>query len=123
MQIGKLYPSYERKNPAKHQFVAACSLYQNTNDIAYYNEAKQFQALAKGRQNWPVLNWDNPYWLGMLCLARSAPSASERSDARDIIYNSMLKGWFQTAAPLIRCVSSATAASPKTWPCLYKAPS
>lgn len=116
LQIGSLYPSYELRQPAKHRFVAACALYQATGDITYYNQAKNYQEIAKDRQYWPVLNFDNPYWLGLLCIARSAPTAKERTDARDTLYKQLLQDWFESKTykgtgkkPLIKCAPAPPA--------------
>lgn len=107
MQIGRLYPSYEPLDPSKHQFLAACSLYQATGEARYWKETQTYQQLSQNRQGWPVLNFDNPYWQGLLCVARSSPEPRERSTARDTIYARMLQRWIDDDSRYLLCASTS----------------
>lgn len=99
MQIGTLYPSYQKDKPAQHQFYAACAIYQATADTTYLDMALQLRVDSVEREGWPVINWDNPYWLGIMCIAHSGPSAEIRATAMARL-ETMFMTWINELAPI-----------------------
>lgn len=60
-----------------HQLWAACALYQATGQTRYWAMTKALYLNmgedAGGRRlYWPIANYDNPLWYGLMCMAQSS---------------------------------------------------
>lgn len=90
LQASQLYPLDEDVPPQVygHQLWAACALYQATGEEEYWNDTlaiytRYFNALAPVDRSPlfnPSANYRNPLWYGLLCMAQSAPDASNIAD-------------------------------------------
>ena len=90
MQASQLYPLDEVEEGEgdfqvfSHQLWAACTLFQATNDMKYWNDtleiySRYFNAIdsVDGSPLFtPAANYRHPQWFAMLCMAQSAPEAS-----------------------------------------------
>jgi hypothetical protein len=76
MQASRLYPISDPLNVQAHQLWAACALYQATGQSRYWAMTATLYANmdsdAGGRRlYWPLANYDNPLWYGLMCMAQS----------------------------------------------------
>lgn len=83
MQASDLYPISDPEYVFAHQFWASCTLFQLTQEEAFWNqtEALYLRWINNGEEGidrlfFPVANFDNPVFYGLLCMAQSAPSAT-----------------------------------------------
>ena len=77
VQASQLYPISSANNVQAHQLWAACALYQTTGQTRYWAMTKAlYQNMgedAGGRRlYWPIANYDNPLWYGLMCVAQSS---------------------------------------------------
>jgi hypothetical protein len=92
MQIGVLYPSYERRRPWKHQFVA-CSLYQAWTSTRS-TKPRPIRPLATNKQYWLLQPLTTPIGTD---IALRGPRLLTQSLRVDALYDGMLQGWFYAA--------------------------
>ena len=79
MQASQLYPLSAAANTQAHQLWAACTLYQATGQSRFWAMTTALYANAGfpaggNRLFWPVANYDNPLWFGVMCMAQSGRS-------------------------------------------------
>lgn len=91
MQASQLYPLDEGSplQVRSHQLFAACALFQATGELRYWNDTLTlydlyFDALDQDLLDSPLYNpsanYRNPQWYALLCMAQSAPDASNIAD-------------------------------------------
>ena len=91
VQASQLYP-LDKDSPLQvrsHQLFAACALFQATGELRYWNDTLTlydlyFDALDQDLLDSPLYNpsanYRNPQWYALLCMAQSAPDASNIAD-------------------------------------------
>lgn len=83
-----MYGSQDAESVFAHQLWAACSLFQVTRDRKYWKMTediyKNWIVISNDKQKddrlsnmyFPVANYDNPIFYGLLCMAQSSPDAT-----------------------------------------------
>jgi hypothetical protein len=76
VQASRLYPISSGRNVHAHQLWAACALYQATKQARYWSMTTELYANMDAddggrRLYWPLVNYDNPVWYGIMCMAQS----------------------------------------------------
>jgi hypothetical protein len=83
MQVSQLYGIDSPVFVYAHQLWAACSMYQATGKLVYWNTVMDIYTkwqkqtvVGIGQLYQPVPNYDNPLYYGLMCMAQSSPSAT-----------------------------------------------
>ena len=96
IQVSNLYPNADDSYVRSHQLWAACTLFQATQEDAYWEDAELIYttfirpepgeddeppaALEPYQLFDPVANYYNPLWWGLLCMAQSGPEYTGLED-------------------------------------------
>jgi hypothetical protein len=83
VQVSRIYGIIDPVFVYAHQLWAACAMYQATGNEAHWNTTIDIytkwakNTLPKAdRFYYPVPNYDNPFYYGLMCMAQSSPSAT-----------------------------------------------